>query len=181
MWIPVLTDIYFYPSLNSSWSDTTEITAKIVRSGFQIFSHFSWHANLRFLCFFGSKVRDYPTSAGWQDRRRYETAAQVSISLTKVLLLLLPIDCKNRLNPPEFSSKNDIVLAFHSHLKILLGVFLFVWHVPKTHISTSKSTVFWGSTFCFYSHIFIDVWGCFFNRGQNLNDHFWSWEAAVWA
>lgn len=77
----------------------------------------------------------------WQDRRQYETA-QVSISLTKVLLILLPIDCKNRLNPPEFSSKNDIVLVFHSHLKVLLGVFLFVWHVPKNHISTSKSSVF---------------------------------------
>lgn len=162
MWIPVLTDIYFYPSLNISRSDTTEIPVKIARSGFQIFSHFSWHNIMQIsdsCALLGNKVRDYPTSASCPGRRVFPDKNCCSnFSLTKALLLFLLTDCRNRLNPPKFSSKKEIVLIFHSHLKFLLWVCLFLcFSHTINQISASKSSVFWRSTFCFFFffHIFL--------------------------
>lgn len=170
MWIPVLTDSYFYPSLNSSWSDTTEIPAKIenfrssfqiknFRSDFQIFSHLSWHNIMQIsdCALFGSKVRDYPTSAGCQDRRLNVPGQELLHKFQSVWQNCCYFSCwlivKTDWILPNFHPKMTLCWYFTAIWRFFcqfLFVCLFVLHIPNpiflllnaVHFEEALSAVF---------------------------------------
>lgn len=149
MWIPVLTDIYFYPLLNSSQIDTTEIPVKITRNGFQIVSHFSWHTIMQISdssALFGNKVRGYPTSAGCQDRSLYVPWQELLHRFQPVWQKCCYFSCwlKKQIESSQIFIQKwhcaDISQPFEGSFMSFFC--LFVFHIPETRFLLLKLMCF---------------------------------------